>query len=108
MLSMARSTGSFPTARIASRGGGLPVEVTLVAQLGHGAGDRLCREADARQRGHARFADALDEPAAMLATTDVGRGENTALHSFAVGAQGHPFHRHAGHRIFTAVSGSAG
>jgi hypothetical protein len=108
MLSTARSTTSFPTARIASRGGGLPVEVTLVAQLAPGAGDRLCREADARQRGHARFADALDEPAATLATTDVERGENTALHSFAVGAHGHPFHRHAGHRVFTAVSGSGG
>jgi hypothetical protein len=108
MLSMARSTTSFPTARIASRGGGLPVEVTLVAQLGPGAGDRLCAEAAVRQSGHATFAEALDEPAATLAATDVERGENTALHSFAVGAQGHPFHRHAGHRVFTAVSGSAG
>jgi hypothetical protein len=25
-----------------------------------------------------------------------------------VGPKGHPFHRHAGHRIFTAVSGSGG
>lgn len=108
MFATARATASFPTARIASRSGGLPIEVTLIAQLGHGAGDRLCREAEARQRGHASFADALDEPAATLATTDVARGETTALHSFAVGAQGHPFHRHAGHRVFTAVSGSGG
>jgi len=108
MLATTRSTASFPTARIESRGGGLPIEVTLIAQLGHGAGDRLCREANARQRGHASFADALDEPAATLAGTDVARGENTALHSFAVNAQGHPFHRHAGHRLFTAISGSAG
>jgi hypothetical protein len=108
MPSMARSTPSFPTARITSRSGGLPVEVTLIAQLGHGAGDRLCREAEARQRGHGTFADALDEPAATLAAVDVGNGETTALHSFAVGRQGHPFHRHAGHRVFTAVSGSGG
>jgi hypothetical protein len=105
---MLTTTASFPTARIASRGGGLPVEVTLIAQLGPGAGDRLCREAMARQRGHGSFAEALDEPAATLAATDIERGENTALHSFAVGAQGHPFHRHAGHRVFTAVSGSGG
>ena len=102
------ATASFPTARIASRAGGLPVEVTLIAQLGPGAGDSLCREAEARQRGHGSFADALDEPAATLAATDINRGETTALHSFAVGAQGHPFHRHAGHRVFTAVSGSGG
>jgi len=108
MFAASRSTASFPTARIASRSGGLPVEVTLIAQLGVGAGDRLCREAEARQRGHGSFADALDEPAAMLAATDIRSGETTALHSFAVGAQGHPFHRHAGHRVFTAVSGSGG
>lgn len=108
MPSIARSTASFPTARLASRAGGLPVEVTLIAQLGHGAGDRICRESIARQRGHDRFADALDEPAATLAATDIGSGETTALHSFAVGPQGHPFHRHVGHRVFTAVSGSGG
>jgi hypothetical protein len=108
MLAAARSTASFPTARIPSRSGGLPVEVTLVAQLGHGAGDRLCRQAEARQRGHGSFADALDEPAATLAAADISSGETTALHSFAVGPQGHPFHRHAGHRVFTAVSGSGG
>jgi len=108
MLAAARSTAGFPTARIQSRSGGLPVEVTLVAQLGHGAGDRLCRQAEARQRGHGSFADALDEPAATLAATNIPGGETTALHSFAVGPQGHPFHRHAGHRVFTAVAGSGG
>jgi len=108
MVAAIRQTSSFPTARIASRSGGLPVEVTLIAQMGHGAGDRLCREAEARQRSHTRFSDALDEPAALLAAADIGRGETTALHSFAVGPQGHPFHRHAGHRVFTAVSGSGG
>lgn len=108
MLAATRATASFPTARIPSRCGGLPVEVTLVAQLGPGAGDRLCREAEARQRGHGSFAAGLDEPAATLAATDIGSGETTALHSFSVGPQGHPFHRHAGHRLFTAISGSGG
>ena len=108
MRPVARETSSFPTARIESRGGGLPIEVTLVAQLGHGAGDHLCRQAEARQRTHGRFNDALDEPAAMLAAVDARRGETTALHSFGVGPKGHPFHRHAGHRVFTAISGSGG
>ena len=103
-----RTTPSFPTARIPSRSGGLPVDVTLIAQLGPGAGDALCHEAIARQRGHGSFSDALDEPSATLAGTDIAHGEKTALHSFAVGANGHPFHRHAGHRVFTAVSGSGG
>jgi hypothetical protein len=108
MRPTSRSTRSFPTARIDSRSGGLPIEVTLIAQLGPGAGDAVCCESAVRQRGHDRFAEALDEPSAALATPHIERGDRSALHSFAVGAQGHPFHRHAGNRLFTAVSGSGG
>ena len=108
MSNISRPARGFPTARIEHCGGGLPVEVSLVAQLGHGAGDDLFRQTGKRQHGQAGFIDALDEPSASIATTDFARGETTALFSFAVGPEGHPFHRHAGHRVFTAVSGSGG
>ena len=84
------------------------MEVFLIAQLGHGAGDRMYAEATARQRAHPHFIDELDEPSTKLAGTDFDKGDATALYTFAVGPQGHPFHRHAGHRVFTAVTGSAG
>lgn len=108
MSSHARAVASFPSARIPSRSGGSPIEVALIAQLGHGSGDQLVASAGARQRAHEQFIDALDESSAKLAGTDVARGDLTALYSFAVGATGHPFHRHAGHRVFTAISGSGG
>lgn len=108
MAAQARSTGTFPAAAISSHDGGLPVEVTLIAQIGHGMGDRLHAGASARQRAHHAFVDALDEPSTRLGGTDFARGDATALYTFAVGAKGHPFHRHAGHRVFTAVSGSGG
>jgi len=98
----------FPTARIRSYSGGLPVEVVLLAQLGHGAGNRLHRNAGALQREHAGFVDELDEPSVRLAAPDFDANERSALYTFGVGASGHPFHRHAGHRVFTAVSGSGG
>ena len=47
-------------------------------------------------------------PSAKIAATNFELGDATALYSFIVGPQGHPFHRHAGHRIFTAISGSGG
>ena len=103
-----RRTATFPFVAIATRPGRVPVEVSLVARLGHGAGDKLFFEAQARQRSHGRFVDALDEPSAKLGATDFRTGDATALYSFGVGAGGHPFHRHAGHRVFTAVSGSGG
>lgn len=108
MASTAEPVATFPQARIRSHAGGLPVEVFLIAQLGHGAGDRMFAEAMARQRAHPRFIDELDEPSAKLAGTDFDKGDATALYTFAVGPQGHPFHRHAGHRVFTAVTGSGG
>jgi hypothetical protein len=103
-----RRTPTFPFVSLPAGPGRVPVEVTLVARLGHGEGDRLFFEALARQRQHARFVDELDEPSAKLCATDLGTGDATALYSFAVGRDGHPFHRHAGHRVFTAVSGSGG
>jgi hypothetical protein len=99
---------SFPCARVRSSSGGLPVEVSLIAQLGHGTGNKLFANALARQRAHAEFIDALEEPSARLGSTNLSKGDATALYSFAVGAKGNPFHRHAGHRVFTAISGSGG
>ena len=99
---------TFPFTRISSPSGGLPVEVSLIAQLGHGAGDHLYAGALARQQAHVEFIDELDEPSARLGGTDIPKGDATSLYSFAVGAKGHPFHRHAGHRVFTAISGSGG
>lgn len=108
MLAMTKVVHTFPSAKIASRSGGLPVEVSLIAQLGHGSGTQLYESVVARQKAHGEFIDELDEPSAKLARTDFAKGDPTSLYSFVVGAKGHPFHRHAGHRIFTAVSGSGG
>ncbi|MGA7437910.1 MAG: DUF2867 domain-containing protein [Luteibacter sp.] len=103
-----QATASFPSATIVPAGGGLPVEVNLIAQLGHGAGSQVAASAGARQRAHPSFIDELDEPSARLGGTHFPEGDATSLYTFAVGANGHPFHRHAGHRVFTAVSGSSG
>ncbi len=98
----------FPTVRLAAGMDRMPVEVSLIAELGIGAGSRLVRQVAARLPGHPGFVDALDEPSARLAGIDLGRGERSSLYTFLVGDRSHPFHRHAGHRVFTAVSGSGG
>lgn len=108
MGTQAEVVSTFPETRIASHCSGLPVEVSLIAQLGHGSGNQLYAGALQRQRAHKDFVDQLDEPSTRLAAADFAKGENSALFSFAVGPQGHPFHRHAGHRVFTAISGSGG
>lgn len=102
------TVSGFPSFLLPSRTGGAPVEVRLIAQLGAGAGDALCAQAGARQRRHAGFVDALDEPTVRLGDMHADAGDHSALHAFAVDRGGHPFHRHRGRRVFTAVSGSGG
>ena len=108
MQTMTEVTRTFPSARIDSRTGGLAVEVSLIAQLMHGSGNHLFASVSARQEQHQEFVDELDEPSAKLGGTHFDKGDPTSLYSFVVGPKGHPFHRHAGHRVFTAVSGSGG
>lgn len=103
-----RASATFPSVRLPSHCGGLPVEVTLIAQFAPGQGDVAIGDALRRQQAHPAFVDALDEPSTRIGAMDLTRGDPSSLYTFGVGANGHPFHRHAGNRMFTAVSGSAG
>ncbi len=116
-LSVSESTQSFPTVVIPPASSGsvastaalnLPIEVVLIAQLGHGAGSQIITATGKRQKAHSAFVDALDEPSTCIGPAHFAQGDTTALYTFSVGENAHPFHRHAGHRVFTAISGSAG
>lgn len=98
----------FPQASLSHEACGLPVEVTLIARLAGGAGDALIRDAAQRQRQHPGFVDALDEPSARIGAMHDRENDRSTVFSFLVDESGHPFHRHAGHRMFTAIAGSGG
>lgn len=108
MLVLSKIVRAFPAVQLPGTADGPPVEITLIAQLGLGAGDALHAEASARQHAHEHFVDALHEPSTRIGDMHLQHGDASALYTFAVGPQGHPFHRHAGNRSFTAVSGSSG
>lgn len=101
-------TEAFPSAHLSWGLDQLPVEVVLLAQLDVGAGDRLIADAADRQARHSGYIDALDEPSARLAVMHPDLDDPSSLYTFKVGRRGHPFHRHAGHRVFTAIAGSGG
>jgi hypothetical protein len=102
-----QQTNSYPTSRLET-GWGVPVEVSLIAQLSHGEGTSLFADATNRQKAHERFKDELDEPSCKIGATRLDLLDKTALYTFAVGSGGHPFHRHQGHRVVVGVSGSGG
>lgn len=99
---------SFPQVSLPSVSGGRGTEVALIAQLDPGAGDSVATRAGQRQRQHPAYSNALDEPSALLSAPDFDNDDPASLHSFSVGQRGHPFHRHSGSRLFTAISGSGG
>jgi hypothetical protein len=95
---------SFPSVKL----GGSGAEVTLLGQLGHGAGTALVASSEALQRKHASFSSkALDEPSALLGKPHLAAHDSSSLFSFLV-KQSHPVHRHQGRRVFIAISGSRG
>ncbi len=108
MADPSQPIGAFPAFRLDAGADAQPIEIHLIAQLAAGSGDRLIEEAGARQRAHPAYRDALDEPSVRLAGMHLAHGDPSSLYSFMVGPQGHPFHRHAGARMFTAISGSSG
>lgn len=107
MAASIQRIATFPSVELPAAEGP-PVEVALIAQLGIGAGDALFADMRPRQAAHPAFVDALDEPSARIGAMHLAKGDRSSLYSFAVGESGHPFHRHAGHRVFTAISGSSG
>lgn len=99
---------SYPSAVIPNQAGGLPVEVVLIGQLGVGGGSMFIHDVAARQRHHHAFVDALDEPSARIGAMNLNHSDPSSLYTFMVEENGHPFHRHAGQRTFTAIAGSSG
>lgn len=97
---------SFPSACIKNNVGKNLIEVHLIGELGRG--NTLMQQASTLQKHHPRFVHALDEPSTCIGEFAQGDSDHSSVYTFLVESQGHPFHRHASARMFTAVSGSEG
>ncbi|KNC56335.1 uncharacterized protein AMSG_02305 [Thecamonas trahens ATCC 50062] len=103
---MAVPVASFPAVSIPVPGS-VPVEVTLIAQLAPGSGSHVFDAVARRQAEHAEYVAELDEPSAKLGNVDLDVGDRSSLYTFTVDG-GHPFHRHAGHRVVVGIAGASG
>jgi hypothetical protein len=74
MMTLTQVSKTFPSHSIPADHGGEPVDVTLIAQLGHGAGDALIASTSKRQAQHPAFVDAAERfratPASRRHTTN--------------------------------------
>jgi hypothetical protein len=86
----------------------LPIEVTVTAKLPNGAGAFLVANALNQQEKHSEFVDEYNEPSALIGKTSFGKGDPTAIYTFGVDTRDLLFHRHAGHRAITGITGGKG
>src|SRR5271168_3488830 len=102
-LSGPRSCVSIPTGPET-----LPIEVTVTGKLPSGAGALLVASALAQQEKNPDFLDEYNEPSALIGKTSFSKGDPTAIYTFGVDTRDLTFHRHAGHRAITGISGGKG
>ena len=74
MLTLTQAVETFPSVRIPSHGGGLPVEVSLISQMDIGSGNTLIAGAMARQRGHETYIDHTISPPSLRVWWPSARG----------------------------------
>ncbi|HEY9757357.1 MAG TPA: hypothetical protein V6C97_19465 [Oculatellaceae cyanobacterium] len=98
-----RSTVSIPTESDA-----LPIEVTVVAKLPPGTGRTLVGSGLNQQMKHAEYLDEYNEPSALIGKTNFQKEDPTGIYTFGVDRRDLVFHRHAGHRVITGISGAKG
>jgi hypothetical protein len=106
-FALTQAHASFPALSI-PHPHGAPIEVHVLGQLGLGAGSHMIASMNLRQAQHPEYLDALDEPSTRIGAMHLQHDDPSTLYTFSVARGGHPWHRHAGGRVFTAISGSAG
>jgi hypothetical protein len=85
-----------------------PIEVTVTAKLARGTGSFLVNSGLKEQQRHAEFLDEYNEPSTVIGKTGFEDGDPTAIYTFGVDTRDLVFHRHAGHRVITGITGGRG
>ena len=89
-------------------GDALPIEVTLTGKFPPGAGKFFVDHALERQSKHPEYLDEFNEPSAIIGKTNFQKNDPTAVYTFGVDKRDLVFHRHAGHRCITGITGGHG
>src|SRR5271166_6623510 len=85
-----------------------PIEITVTAKLPRGAGRVVVENGFNQQERHPEFLDEYNETSAAIGKTSFENGDPTAIYTFGVDKRDLVFHRHAGHRVITAITGGRG
>ena len=80
----------------------------VTGKLPPGAGKFLVANALAQQEKHEEFLDEYNETSALIGKTSFEKDDPTAVYTFGVDKRDLTFHRHAGHRVITGITGGSG
>ena len=106
--SLVKLSGPQSTVSISTGQDTLPIEITVTAKLPPGAGSFAVENALQHQEKHREFLDEYNEPSALIGRTSFEKDDPTAVYTFGVDTRDLTFHRHAGHRVITGITGSSG
>jgi hypothetical protein len=106
--SLVKLSGPRSAVSIATGPDSLPIEITVTGKLPPGAGKFLVANALAQQEKHEEFLDEYNETSALVGKTSFGKDDPTAVYTFGVDKRDLTFHRHAGHRVITGITGGSG
>lgn len=101
---------SGPRSRVSISTGSdtLPIEVIVTAKVPPGAGHYVVEGALKEQEKHPEFLDEYNEPSALIGKTNFQKNDSSAVYTFGVDKRDLTFHRHAGHRVITGITGGKG
>jgi hypothetical protein len=86
----------------------LPIEITVTGKLPIGAGSFLVENALQNQAKHPEYVDEYNESSAIIGKTSFEKSDPTAIYTFGVDTRDLTFHKHAGHRAITGITGNSG
>jgi hypothetical protein len=76
--------------------------------LPRGTGKSVVEDGLNQQEKHPEFLDEYNEPSAIIGKTAFAKDDPTAVYTFGVDVRDLVFHRHAGHRAITGITGDCG
>jgi hypothetical protein len=86
----------------------LPIEITIVGKFPAGAGKTFVDTAFIKQTLHNNYIEEYCEQSALIGETNFAKDDPTAMYTFGADTREVLFHRHTGHRVITAITGSKG
>jgi hypothetical protein len=86
----------------------IPTQISVINTFPKGYGDVIVERGFAQQEKHDNYLLEYNEPSAKIFDASFKKADPTVMYTFGTGKEDLVFHRHAGRRAITGITGSEG